>query len=339
MAALTGPERVATLLLSLDKEASAALLRHIGPEVLTEVAEAMTRIDPQVSTHECAIDLQRLLAVEATGPGPVQPKKDDELGQLLDDGIGPAQSREVVEQLRERRMNERPFLELEARPPDEVARALEDESPAVCALVLAHLEPSMSATILSLLDSDKALGIVKRMAALKPPGIAMLRSICESVVEGIAELASGPVVSDPEDRLKTIATMLNFSNTEVEQKVLTGLSEDDEETAQVIREHMFAWDDLSTIDKRSMQKILGLGRHPHPVDRPQGLQASDIEDNVTGEPQFPCASDMVVEERDLAGAMPLTEVLAARNQVMTTVRGMIESGEFSPARSGEELVT
>ena len=45
------------------------------------------------------------------------------------------------------------------------------------------------------------------------------------------------------------------------------------------------------------------------------------------------------EERELAGAMPLSEVLAAREQVMSTVRGMIESGEFSPARSGEELVT
>ena len=43
MVDMTGPEKVATFLLSLDKDASAAVLRHISAEVLTEIAEAMTR--------------------------------------------------------------------------------------------------------------------------------------------------------------------------------------------------------------------------------------------------------------------------------------------------------
>lgn len=337
MADLSGPEKVATFLLSLDKTATAAVLRHIGQDVLTEVADAMTRIDPAVATHERVVELRRQLAIQATGPSPVRPRRDEELGQLLQDGIGAAGSRKVVEKLRERRLNERPFLELERHAPHEVARALRDESPAVCALVLAHIEPSMSATILSTFDPDKALGIVKRMATLTPPGIEMLQSICKSVLERLAETAGDPVVADPETRLKTIAAMLNFARPEIEVSVLQGLSEENEHAAQEIREHMFSWDDLATIDMRSMQKILG-SVDTRTLSLALKACKPEIEQNVMANLSSR-VRDMVAEERELAGAMPLSEVVAARNQVMATVRGMIESGEFSPARSGEELVS
>ena len=333
----TGVDKVATFLLSLDKDAAAAVLKHIGTDVLTEVAEAMTRIDPSFATQARIGELKRELAVESTGPAPVKPKSEAELSELLNQGVGPQESRDIVQRLHDRKIQERPFLELEELPANVVATALQDESPAVCSLVLSHLDPALSATILSSIEPEEALGIVKRMTNLVPPGLEMLRAIATRVLETITKETDGPVAVNPEKRLQTIASMLNFTNTEVEQTVLQGLSEDDEETAQEIREYMFAWNDLAEIDKRSMQKILGS------VDTRTlsiSLKACqiDIEENIMANLSAR-VRDMVAEERELAGAMPLTEVLAARNQVMTTVRGMIESGEFSPARSGEEMVT
>jgi len=334
---LKGVEKVATFLLTLDKESAASVLRHIGPEVLTEVAEAMTRIDPSVATQERVVQLKRELAVQSSGPSPVKPKSETELGDLLSQGVGAQTSRDVVERIRERRLQEHPFLELETMPAETVARALRQESPAVCSLVLAHLDPAVSAAILGVFDPEDALAVVKRMTGLTPPGLEMLRRIADRVLESLAATADGPVLPSSEKRLKTIATMLNFSNPEIEQTVLQGLSEDDEETAQEIREHMFAWEDLASIDKRSMQKILG-SVDTRTLSIALKASAPDVEANVMANLSAR-VRDMVAEERELAGAMSLSEVLAARNQVMTTVRGMIESGEFSPARSGEDLVT
>jgi len=48
---------------------------------------------------------------------------------------------------------------------------------------------------------------------------------------------------------------------------------------------------------------------------------------------------MVREERELIGAVPLSEVLAGREEVMRGVRALIESGEFRPTRGGDDLVT
>ncbi|MFT5284029.1 MAG: flagellar motor switch protein FliG [Planctomycetota bacterium] len=333
----TGIDKVATFLLSLDADAASAVLKHIDQEILTEVAEAMTRIDPTIATQKKISELKRGFAIESTGPLAVKPKNESELGEFLKQGVGVQESRNIVDRLRNRKLQEHPFLELEALPASDVTRALSKESPAVCSLILAHIDPALSATILSSFEPDDALGIVKRMTSLVPPGLDILRSIAQRVLETIGTGSDGPVEVNPEKRLQTIASMLNFSATETEQTVLQGIADDDEETAEGIREYMFAWNDLADIDKRSMQKILGS------VDTRTlsiSLKACqpDIENNIMANLSSR-VRDMVAEERELAGAMPLSEVLAARSQVMTTVRGMIESGEFSPARSGEEMVT
>ena len=47
---------------------------------------------------------------------------------------------------------------------------------------------------------------------------------------------------------------------------------------------------------------------------------------------------MVVEERELTGPMPMSEVRVMRAEVMEAVRTLMDSGEFKPSKSGEDLV-
>ena len=49
-------------------------------------------------------------------------------------------------------------------------------------------------------------------------------------------------------------------------------------------------------------------------------------------------SDWEFDALELTGPMAMSDVQAAREEVMANVRGLIESGEFSPSRAGEELV-
>jgi flagellar motor switch protein FliG len=100
---------------------------------------------------------------------------------------------------------------------------------------------------------------------------------------------------------------------------------------------MFTWTDLAEVDKRSMQKILGS------VDTRTlalALKActADVEENV-GNNLSSRVKAMVIEERELAGAVPMSEVLAARGEILKAVHALIEAGDFQPARSGEELVS
>ena len=104
-----------------------------------------------------------------------------------------------------------------------------------------------------------------------------------------------------------------------------------------VRELMFTWDDLATIEKRAMQKILAS------IDTRTlaiALKACPpgVNDNIMANLSSR-VREMVIDEKELRGAMPLSDVLQARAEIMFAVRALMDSGEFSPARASEELVS
>ena len=330
----TGAEKVAAFLLSQSGEVSSRLIATLDTDVVAEVAEAMTRLDTskadEAAVNGCYLELARALHGHR-----IQPCDETKLSSMLEASVGQERAENILSSLQERRVHERPFLELETQAPERIHWALKDESPAVNALVLAHVDPAVSASVMVLFEPDDAVEIVKRMATLKPPSLQVLRSICEGLVERLESAANAPVGGSV-DHLKTIAEMLNFSTGDIERVVLEGLETDNAEAASEIREYMFTWEDIGDVDRRAMQKILGT------VDTKtlsMALKGSSeaVPEDIMGNLSSRVA-DMVREERELMGAVAMTEVELARAEVMVNVRALIESGELSPNKGGEDLV-
>jgi flagellar motor switch protein FliG len=119
--------------------------------------------------------------------------------------------------------------------------------------------------------------------------------------------------------------------------VLDGIHAEDEEMASEIREFMFTWEDLAEVDKRAMQKILA-SVETRTLSIALKACSASVEDNIMNNLSSR-VREMVKDERELAGALPMTEVLQNRAEIMTAVRDLMESGEFRPTRAGEDLVT
>ena len=99
---------------------------------------------------------------------------------------------------------------------------------------------------------------------------------------------------------------------------------------------MFTFNDISRLDKRAMQKILGQ------IDTrllATALKAApeDVEEVIFSN-LSKRAGDMVAEERDTIGPVPLSEVLEAQQQILVVIRDMMDKGEIKAAGVGEELV-
>lgn len=329
-----GPHRVAAFLLSLGESEAASVMRHLEQRVVREVAVAMGELDTSFAQPEAVERLYRNLARELHRRTGVNPADGADLRRRLAASFGPEEAERMLAAIHERRLAERPFAEIESRPPALVARVLRSEPAGSIALVLAHLDPSVSAEVLNGFDTQASLEIVRRMAALEPPTAGALRSVARQLARRLAEQEHAPAAPDPERRLRTIADMLGRSDETLERSVLEGLGDD--ETVAAIRERMFTWSDLAQVDKRSMQKILAS------VDTRTlaiALKAcpADVEANVLGNLSSR-VREMVSEERELAGPTPMGEVLAARGDLLKSVHGLIDSGEFRPARGGQELV-
>jgi flagellar motor switch protein FliG len=332
-----GHHRVAAFLLSLDRDVAANILKSLNEDVVVAVSQAMLELDPKLGTETAVNDIYRSIAVDLNGPQDVRACDDDELREILVTTFGKPGGESVHQRILENRRTERPFLNVEKYPAGVIFRVLKYESSSAVSLVLSHLDPALAAQIIKLCEEEKALEIVGKMAVLSPPGLAMLQTIADNLEQELALSAEEPAEPDPSDRLRSVAQLLNFTTPEIEKSVIESLAEEDSEMAAELREYLFTWDDIAEIDKRSMQKILGS------VDTKTlsiALKACTpaVEENVMGN-LSQRVREMVAEERELAGAMPISEVQASRDEIMMNIRAMIEAGEFSPSRGGEDLVS
>ena len=332
-----GAQKAAAFLLSLDKETSAMVMRSLDPKVISKIAEAMSDLDPELCSIEAIDELYSELARKFHQRSGVRPQDDFELFDLLDSSFGADEAKRVIAEIHGRRRREQPFSFIEVAPASLVARVLKEESPAVISLVLSHVAPSASANVLGAFDADQTLEIVKRMTTVTPPSIETMLTIADDLQERVRAASLVPAPRDQEDSLRTVADMLNFTEAELESAMLSSLEEEGGETASQVRELMFTWDDLATIEKRAMQKILAA------IDTKTlstALKAcpEGVADNVLGNLSSR-VRDMVMDEKELLGPLPFSDVLQARAEIMTAVRVLVDSGEFSPTRASEELVS
>ncbi len=334
---MSGAQKAAAFLMSLDKEAAANVLKSIDEKVIVELVEAMGRLEAGMTDSESIKKLERELIKTLRKPRTARVRSDAELHTMLEQTLGKQQAGELFDKIQQRLLHERPFLVIENQPAEFIHKSLEQESEAVVALVLAHLDPSLSAEILGYMEADKSLAVVRRMATLIPPGFETLVAIAHDLDVRVRDVAQGPVGPDPQARLRTIAEVLNFSQPPVEKGVLEGLAKDDVQMATEIREFMFTWENLADLDKRAMQKVLASIDTKTLAISLKGSTAP-VEENIMNNLSAR-VREMIKDERDTAGPMSMSDVLVARNEVMKAVRTLMESGEFRPTRAGEELVT
>ena len=334
---ISGAQRAAAFLLSLEREEAAEVLKHLDESVIVEVVEAMAQLDAELTQPENIKQLDRDFIRSLSRPRGARLRSEGELREMLEKTLGKAQAGALFEKIHHRLVHERPFIAIERHEPELIAAALARESDAVCALVLAHLDPPLAAEVIGSLGSQRALEVVQRMASLVPPGFDTLFAIAQDLEQRLQEIAAGPVAPQPSERLRTVAEILNYSKPDVERSVLESLAQADGGLAAEIREFMFTWEDLATLNRRAMQKILAA------VDTRTlavALKACSqrVEANILSNLSSRVRA-IVADEREVAGALPMAEVLAARAEIMKAVRGLMEAGEIRPARAGEDLVS
>lgn len=336
LAHIHGYQRVAAFLLSLEPQLASSILKGMAPDVVTKVAQAMVDLDPRLAQQGVVQSLVRELARGLNGPRQVRACDQDHLRKLLSEAFG-KQADELVRQIHEKRLASRPFLELERRAPSEIARLLSGESAAVAALVLAHLDPALTALVLKDFPQEAALDVVRRMVQLEPPSRELVRSIASDLAQRIAAAPLPAAGADPARRLQSVAQILNNSAPEMEKKVIEALAASDEKLAGELREQLFTWEDIATLNRRAMTKILGTVDTKTLAVALKGCSEA-VEKNILSNLSSR-VREMVLEERELAGPMPVGDVRVARDELLKSIRALIEAGEFRPSRGGDALVS
>lgn len=332
---LTGTQKAAVLLMTLGTERASKVLRHMRESEVTEIAAEIARRQ-SVSESDATSVLSEFSTISAAQRHVASGGR-DVAHEMLVQGLGEKRAAEIFEQLAGA-LVEAPFEFLRKADPRQVLTFLRDEHPQVIALVLAHMRSDQSSMVLSGLAEDVQRDVSVRIATLdrtNPDVIAQVESSLQRRFSGVinAQIQNEQAA----DGVQTLVDILNRSDRATERTIFDGLETFNPELADAVRSRMFVFEDVASLDDRSIQLIL---RQVDPKELAMALKGVRMEVRTKiMKNMSERAGQNLEEEIQLLGAVKMKSVEEAQAAVVRVIRSLEESGQLVLARGGDEFVT
>lgn len=334
MKALTGSQRAAIVLAQLDENRAAKVLRSMSEIDVVQIMGAMVSL-PALDGEEVKKVLREFTNL-AENFMQVSQGGVDVARKLLKERLGGERAEEVLGDLVEERETH-PLVFLHRIDVHQVGNLLSEEHPQTVAVVLAHLSAEAAAQLLADMDEDTRVDIVRRLATMgriSPVAIRHLADVLEQKAASL--LRSGSTVSSAVGGMDPTVAILNLTDRSTEKQILARLDENDPMLAESIRNQMFVFDDLLSLDDRSMQMIL---RHVVPKDLAVALKSAgeEIRERFVRNMSERAATDLV-EEIEMLGPTRMSQVEGAQSAIVKIVRDLEAAGDIVLARGDDEFV-
>jgi flagellar motor switch protein FliG len=315
-----GKERAATILRSL-REAEVA-------EIMAEIAR-LQRLEPE-EVAQVINEFRDTYAARAH----VAEGGYDTAREILAATFGAEKAEQILDNLGVT-LVAAPFEFLRRADSRQLLTYLQDEHPQTIALVLAHMSPANAAMVLSALTEDLQRDVAERIAKMdrtSPDVIEHVEAILERKLSTVIQQADFSSVGG----IQSLVDILNNADRTTERLILEGLEQKDPQTADDVRSRMFVFEDVTTLDDRSVQLVL---RSVDAKDLAIALKGVDqkVRDKILNNMSERAAANLA-EEITLLGPVKLKTVEESQAAVVRVIRSLEEAGQIVMSRGNDELV-
>lgn len=329
---LDGIQKSAILLITLGPEKSSQIFKHLKEdeiEQLTLEIANTSSVSPQVKEKVLNEFYEVCLAQQYITEGGIGYAK-----ELLEAALGPDRAKDVIGKLTAS-LQVRPFEFIRKTDPGQLLNFIQDEHPQTIALILSYLPAGQSSQIISALTPDKQADVAKRIATMDRTSPDVIKE-----VEGVLERKLSSLVNQDYTIIggvDAIVEILNAVDRGTERHILETLEIEDPELADEIRRKMFVFEDILSLDDRSIQRVL------RDVDNKELAVALKNANEDVQTVIFRNLSQrlgaMIREEMDFMGPVRLKDVEEAQQKIVNIVRKLEDAGDIVISRGGgDEIV-
>lgn len=327
---LTDRQKAAILLVSITPDIASDILKKLDDraiETITLDIANLGKVPSEVIDRVIHEFFEMCLAQEYIAHGGVEYAK-----KILERALGSARAMEIMNRL-SASLQVTPFEFIWRADPNEVLNLIQNEHPQTIAIVLAHLPPEKAAQILSALPHDLQANIARRIATTERATPEIIREV-EKVLERRLVSISGQQEFANIGGVQSVVELLNRVDRGTEKTILETLEEENPELAEEIKRRMFVFEDIISLDDRSIQRIL------REVDgKGLALALKTASEELTQKiyrNMSERAATMLQEDLDFLGPVRLRDVEVAQQSIVNIVRRLEEDGEIIISRGGED---
>ncbi len=329
---ITGLQKAAILLIVLGPEKASAVFKHLKEdeiEALTlEIANTRS-VSPQIKDDVVDEFYEVCLAQQYISEGGISYAKD-----LLEKALGAEKANEVIGKLTAS-LQVRPFEFVRKTDASQLLNFIQEEHPQTIALILSYLSANQAAAIIGALAPDKQTDVARRIAQMDRTSPDVIKEVENVLEQKLASLVNQDytIVGG----VDSIVEILNTVDRGTEKHIMETLEIEEPELADEIRKKMFVFEDILSLDDRSIQRVL---REVDNNELAVALKASNEEvKNVIFNNLSKRLATMIKEDMDFMGPVRMKDVEDAQQKIVNIIRKLEDSGEIIISRGGgDELI-
>jgi flagellar motor switch protein FliG len=328
---LTGRQKAAIVCMSIGTEHAAQITAGLEAEEAEIIALEVAQLGrvPETAVQAVLLEwLELTIGVGSMSDGGLEFAK-----EVLESAFGPEKAQQILKKIMGQIAHGDRFGRLRRADPQQIGNTLRGEHPQTIALILAHLEAGVVAAILRELDPELGGDVMFRIAKMEKVSPEMI-ALVERAIVSEADLAfSGmSTVGGP----AAVAAVLNLVSSSLEKEVLDLVSEKDAQLSDQIKNLMFVFEDLITLDDKSLQRLL------REVDVKQltlALKTTSAElKNKIMQTMSQRAVASLKEAMEFLGPVKVRDVEAAQSDIVSKVRALEESGEIVLSAGSDDVI-
>ncbi|HTR79909.1 MAG TPA: flagellar motor switch protein FliG [Gemmatimonadaceae bacterium] len=329
---LSGTQKAAILCMVLGSEGAAMITQKLGQEEVEQISFEIARMD-RVSTEATEAVLAEWLdvmtAADSIAAGGIEYAR-----EVLEKAFGATKAQSMLKRIQSQITETAGLHRLRNADPQQLGNMMRGEHPQTVALILAHLEPPHTASVLKELDPDFGSEVVLRIARMEKVSPDMLMLIERSILtETDLAPAQGLTTSGGP---AAVAEVLNLVGRSLEKALMQGVEERDQALCDQIRNLMFVFEDVVSLDDRSLQRLL---REIDVKELALALKAAtnEVRNKIMGA-MSQRASAALKEEMEMLGPARKRDIESAQTAIVAMIRKLEDAGEIVVGGGNDDLV-
>lgn len=328
----TSKQKAAMLLIALGPEKSSKIFKYLKEEEIEQLTleiASIKAISPKAKEEVLQEFYEMCLAQDYIAEGGIGYAK-----QLLEKALGADKAVEVINKLTVS-LQVRPFESARKTDASQLVNFIQNEHPQTIALILSYLKPSQAAVILRSLPPEMQSDTARRIALMDRASPEVINQIEKEFEKRLSTLVSQDFTAI--GGVDLIVEIINQVDRGTEKNIMENLEIEDPELAEVIKKRMFVFEDIITLDNKSIQRVL------REVDNHQlaiALKGSgeSVKEVIMSNISKRLAT-MIEEDLEYMGPKRVKEVEEAQQKIVNIIRRLEDAGEIVISRgAGDEIV-
>ena len=248
---LTSPQKAAAVVVSLGADKASLIYQHLDAselETLTLEVARLGLLDAQQTEDVLSEFYQSCMTQKAVTEGGLEYAR-----AVLEKAFGVATATSLLEKVTKSLKN-REFAFLDKADVKSLYSALQNERPQTMALVLSYVDPSKAAGVIEQLPPERQVRVVESIATMEsasPSAVKIIEAEMEKKFSSMLTTSNVKVGG-----IDYVANIMNNLDRSSEKAIFDRLGVNNGDLAEEIRKRMFVFEDIVTMDDRSVQRFV-----------------------------------------------------------------------------------